>query len=174
MLLLQETMAESCGREILQKGLGFDVDFRVNQEIISSKTDISKVRKNRMRMTAVAKETGAAALAGTVPVRRASAAAATQDEREGQQQHPYLGTQPSLCTQPEEQARPRTVAGRPQDESLQDFFERVFWSSIGTRLTINKVLLTWWLFTLAWYLVGRQAAQSRQIVRQKRKTYPIG
>ena len=38
MLLLQETMAESCGREILQKGLGFNVDFGVNQEIISSKT----------------------------------------------------------------------------------------------------------------------------------------
>lgn len=73
-------MAESCGREILQKGLGFNVDFGVNQEIISSKTDISKVRKNRMRMT------GASAWAGTAPVRRASAVAATQ-EREGQQQH---------------------------------------------------------------------------------------
>ena len=118
MLLLQQTVAESCGsREILQKGLGFDVDLRVNQKIISSKTDISNVRKNRMRMTAVAKERGAAALAGTAPVTRASAVAATQDEREGQQQHPYLGTQPSLCTQPEEQARPRTIAGRPQDES---------------------------------------------------------
>ena len=70
----RKRLAESCGREILQKGLGFNVDFGVNQEIISSKIDISKVRKNRMRMRA-------AAWAGTAPV------AATQDKREGQQQH---------------------------------------------------------------------------------------
>lgn len=146
MLLLQETVAESCGRrEILQKGLGFNVDFRVNQEIISSKTDISNFRKNRMRDSSSQRNRSS-----SLGRNCASNKSISSSSNSGRAKDSNNITQPPPCAQPEEQARPRTIAGRPQDESLPGFFSSAFfWSSIGTRLTINKVLLTSWLFTLA-------------------------
>lgn len=143
MLLLQETVAESCGsREILQKGLGFDVDLRVNQEIISSKTDISKFRKNRMRDSSSQRNRSS-----SLGRNCASNKSISSSSNSGRAKDSNNITQPPPCAQPEEQARPRTIAGRPQDESLQLFFRvRFFGVQLGpdfSRRGFSPWLGTW-------------------------------